>query len=228
MNNYYFKNRSIDFSNYIKEELDKKRKEILQFFEVEDNDEYIFNVYVYDTQEELVQGLLDRGFSKDPDHMCACSKDEDHSLNYFEPLDNSDGWTKLDYISQNVVMHEEVHGLEYYIYGYHPEWLCEGIAKYLDGKYKNGIKFLLDNYIDKDDNPATMYELINEFGMHQTKYHDVYDYSYIIVSYLIETEGKSNFVKKIYSKEYIKQLEESDILSEALSYYREKYKSKAM
>ncbi len=44
--------------------------------------ELSFNIYVYDSIEELANGLRKRGFKDSPDSMCACHKDEDNSLNF--------------------------------------------------------------------------------------------------------------------------------------------------
>ena len=124
-------------------------------------------------------------------HMCACQKDEDNSLNYFEPKDNDDKWTKEKY--KDVIFHELVHAIEYKLYGIHPEWLTEGIAKYLDGTYSKGIKYLFENYIHKNRIPS-MYELKYEFGEHENEY-DSYDYAYLMVSYLIEINGKEKLIE---------------------------------
>ena len=69
-----------------------------------------------------------------------------------------------------------------------------------------------------------MDELVNEFGWHQDKY-DAYDYAYLIVSYLIEKDGKSKFVNNIYDSNYLKELEDNDIVRTAIKYYNDKYSS---
>ncbi|MBE6159799.1 MAG: hypothetical protein E7157_01990 [Lactobacillales bacterium] len=183
MNKYICTNRTSNYKDEVENILNQRKKEILDFFEVEDNGQFNFNIYIYDTQQELKEGLLKRGFKEDPDYMCACHKDEDNSLNYFEPKDeySENEWNKEEY--KKVIFHEEIHGIQYLIYGTTPEWINEGIANYLDGTYSKGIKYLLENYINKIEVPE-MEELINEFGRHE---YDSYDYSYLIVSYLIET-----------------------------------------
>lgn len=224
MSKYICFNRTDDFSNIVRGIIDTRKQEILDFFEVEDDGRFNFNVYIYDSQEELVTGLKERGFSEDPPHMCACSKDEDHSLNYFEPEDKPvdvNSWSKEEYLKGNVIFHEEIHGIQSYIYGKQPEWLTEGVAKYLDGTYSKGIPYLLKNYISKDQVPS-MSELVSEFGWHQDTY-DAYDYAYLIVSYLIDVNGKSGFVKSIYDSNYLKKLEDSDVVQIAVSYYYDKY-----
>ena len=231
-NNYICTNRTKEYKNRVENIINNSKKEILDFFEFIDDSRFNFNVYIYDTNEELVKGLQIRGFKKDPDYMCACTKGEDHSLNFYEPLDKSDiDWTKDEY--DNVIYHELIHGIQYYIYGKQPEWLTEGIAKYLDGMYKeeiiyshledtysNELEYVLKEKIDVD-NPLSMNELVNEFNGSISYY-----YSYLIVSYLIEIEGKSEFIKKIYDNNYIKELEKRDLINESINYYIYKFSNK--
>lgn len=241
-NRYIFTNRNEEYRNtgkkfndHIIEELASGKKEILDFFNYTGEDNFKFNVYIYDDNKSLVNGLRERGFSKDPDYMIACSKDIDHSLNFFEPTNDDDR-----YENSNVVFHELVHGIQGYIYGEQPEWLCEGVAKYLDGTYKKGMEYLFREWIsigvsERGELP-TMHELHYEFGEHQTDHFDAYDFSYMIVNYLIEKEMNDNnidkksaekiFVNNIKSKEYIKSLEDNEIVVDAYNYYNEKYKRK--
>lgn len=218
MNNYICTNRNPEYSSYIEQILNKRKKEILNFFEVEDNGQFNFNIYIYDTIEDLVKGMFDRGFEKMPDYMCGCYKDEDNSLNFFEPKDNpgDNEWGKEEY--EKVIFHEEIHGVQSTIYGEQPEWLTEGIAKYLDGTYSKGIKNLLDNYINKIEIPP-MIELESEFGMHN---YDSYDYAYLMVSYLIEKFSKTEFLTMIKSPDSINKLSE-ELVSKAVNYYNCKY-----
>ena len=53
----------------------------------------------------------------------------------------------------NTIFHELIHGIQFTLFGSTPEWLNEGIAKYLDGTYSKGIKWLLDNYINNNPIP---------------------------------------------------------------------------
>lgn len=217
MSNYICTNRGESYRYHVKEVLEKSRKEILNFFELDNETKFNFNVYIYDSKEELVAGLRQRGFKKDPDYMCACQKDEDNSLNFYEPKDHSEkDWSKEDY--DQVIFHEEVHGITFNIYGQLPEYITEGIATYLDGSYKKDIKFLLDNYIHKNIIPS-MDELEYEFGKHE---YDSYDYAYLIVSYLIETLGKKEFLSLIGNKERLEQIK-STLVVQAIMYYNEKY-----
>ncbi len=198
-------------SNYkyeIESIINNRKNEIFKFFDKEEK-ELSTTVYIYDSIESLVNGLRNRGFSKDPDYMCACFKDEDNSLNFFEPKDNpsDDEWSKEEY--KQVVFHELVHAICYELFGYLPEWLNEGIAKYLDGTYSKGVKSLIDNYIKEVPDQR---EIEEEFGMHD---YDSYDYAYIMVCYIIDNYGKDCFtdISKINS---IK----SNLLNKAINYYK--------
>ncbi len=217
MNKYNCMNRNRNYQMEIEEILKARKPEILDFFNVVDNGQFNFNIYVYDTINDLVKEMKKRGFAEMPAYMCACYKDEDNSLNFFEPSDNpkENEWSKEQY--KKVIFHEEIHGIQSIIYGQQPEWLTEGIAKYLDGTYSRGIKYLLDEYVNKTAIPS-MYELENEFGMHD---YDSYDY-YLMVEYLIETLGKDNFLLAINSRKTIKKLSK-DLVTKAVDYYNKKF-----
>lgn len=218
MNKFICTNKNENYQIEVEKILTSRKQEILDFFNVEDNGQFNFNIYIYNTIDDLVNGMKSRGFPNMPNYMCACYKDEDNSLNFFEPNDNPDEneWSKEEY--KNVIFHEEIHGIQSIIYGEQLEWLTEGVAKYLDGTYSKGVKYLLDEYINKDNIPP-MYELENEFGMHD---YDSYDYSYLMVRYLIETLGKDKFLTVIKSKETIEELS-NDLVNKAVDYYNKKF-----
>ncbi|MBO5138300.1 MAG: hypothetical protein J6B89_01500 [Bacilli bacterium] len=90
----------------------------------------------------------------------------------------------------------------------------------MDGTYSKGIKYLLNEYVNKINIPS-MYELENEFGMHE---YDSYDYAYLMVCYLIETLGKDNFLVAIKSKDTIKELSKN-LVVKAVDYYNRKFES---
>lgn len=217
MNQYFCTNRNNYYQNEVEQVLISRKPEILDFFNVIDDGRFNFSIFIYDTIGELVDSMKSRGFDKMPDYMCACYKDEDNSLNFFEPKDNptETEWGKEEY--KNVIFHEEIHGIQNILYGNQPEWLTEGVAKYLDGTYSRGIRFLLDEYVNKTDIPS-MYELENEFGMHE---YDSYDYAYLMVSYLIESLGKDYFLVALKSKDIIKELSK-DLVIKSVEYYNEK------
>ena len=104
------------------------------------------------------------------------------------------------------------------MFGTTPEWLNEGIAKYLDGTYSKGVKLLLDNYINNNSIPNQS-EIENECGMHS---YDSYDYAYLMVSYLIDNIGKDKFVNLLRNKEQIKTIK-NNLLINSINYYNEKY-----
>ncbi len=214
---YIMQNSSSKFDKYIDDIISSRKNEILSFFNSDDID-LSFNIYVYNSIEDLVKGLKERGFSKDPDYMCACHKDEDNSLNFFEPKDNpnEDEWSKEEY--EVVIFHELIHAIQFSLFGSTPEWLNEGIAKYLDGTYSKGIKYLLENYINKNRIPEQK-EIEEEFGMHE---YDSYDYAYIMVSYLIDTLGKDYLLEILKNKEQINIIKEG-LLNKSINYYNKKY-----
>ena len=210
-------NNNSDYYKTIDFIINKRKKEIFSFFKSNEID-LPFNVYIYNTIEDLVKGLRERGFNKEPAYMCACHKDSDNSLNFFEPKDNPDDkeWSKEEY--EKVIFHELIHGIQFLLFGTTPEWLNEGIAKYLDGTYSKGIKWLLENYINNSIMPNQS-EIENEFGMHD---YDSYDYAYLMVSYLIETNGKEKLIEILQD---IKQLDSciENLLNNAIKYYNNKY-----
>ena len=217
---YIVQNKNSNYSQVIDSIINSKKGDIFSFFNSREVD-LPFNIYVYDNIEELVKGLRERGFKKDPDYMCACHKDLDNSLNFFEPKDNpnNDEWSKDEY--QNVIFHELIHGIQFTLFGTTPEWLNEGIAKYLDGTYSKGIKYLLENYIN-DRSIPDQDEIESEFGMHD---YDSYDYAYLMVSYLIDNFGKDNFIELLKDKKQIKNVRK-DLLVNSINYYNQKYKEK--
>ena len=214
---YIIQNENSNYSQIIDYVINERKNEIFNFFSSRET-ELPFNIYIYDSIEELVNSLRKRGFKKDPSYMCACHKEEDNSLNFFEPKDNPNDneWSKDKY--KNVIFHELIHGIQFTLFGSTPEWLNEGIAKYLDGTYSKGIKWLLDNYINNCPIP-NQDEIEYEFGMHD---YDSYDYAYLMVSYLIDTLGKDDFVNMLSNKEQMDVVKE-DLLNRSINYYNEKY-----
>ena len=213
---YIVQNNNSNYSQVIDSIIDNRKKEIFLFFNSKEK-ELPFNIYVYDSIEELVKGLRKRGFKSDPNYICACHKDEDNSLNFFEPKDNpkDNEWSKEEY--ENVIFHELIHGIQFTLFGTTPEWLNEGIAKYLDGTYSKGIKWLLDNYINNNPIPDQN-EVENEFGMHE---YDSYDYAYLMISYIIDFCGKNKLIDLLRNKEKL-EIMKKDLLIKSINYYNEK------
>lgn len=218
---YIVQNSDSNYSQIIDTIINIRKKEIFSFFDSQETDLH-FNIFIYDSIEELINGLRKRDFKNNPDYMCACHKDEDNSLNFFEPKDNTseNEWTKEEY--ENVIFHELIHGIQFILFGTTPEWINEGIAKYLDGTYSKGIKWLLDNYINNNSIPRQK-EIENEFGMHE---YDSYDYAYLMVSYIIDYYGKDKLIEMLKNKEE-RQLIKKDLLLKSIEYYNTKYKEKS-
>ena len=211
-------NCASNYNEVIDDIINNRKKEIFSFFNEKEID-LPFNIYVYDSIENLVNGLRKRGFDKDPDYMCACMKDRDKSLNFFEPKDNPSEkeWSKDEY--KDVIFHELIHCIQFSLFGSTPEWLCEGIAKYLDGTYSKGIKWLLDNYINNNPIP-NQDEIENEFGMHE---YDSYDYAYLMVSYIIDYYGKDKLIEVLKDKDEL-YIIKNDLLKKSIDYYNIKYR----
>ena len=213
---YIMQNSKSNYNQVIDRIFYEKKDEIFYFFDSEEIDLPV-TIYVYNSIEELVKGLKERGFKSDPDYMCACQKDEDNSLNFFEPKDNpSDSeWSKEEY--NNVIFHELIHCIQFNLFGSTPEWINEGIAKYLDGTYSKGIKWLLDKYINNKLIP-NQYEIEEEFGMHE---YDSYDYAYLMVSYIIDYYGKDSLIESLRNKEKLNNIKK-DLLIRSINHYNKK------
>ena len=215
MINYIVENEKSNYKDEINNIILSNKEDVFDFFNSPDL-ELSFNVYVYKDIDSLVKGLKERGFNNIPSYMCACQKDEDNSLNFFEPKDNPNRneWSKEEY--KNVIFHELIHGIQFQLFGKTPEWLNEGIAKYLDGTYENGVKYLLDNYVNNKEIP-NQYEIENEFGCHD---YDSYIYAYLMVSYIIDTKGKDYLIELLKDEKKL-EVEKNNLLDCAINYYNE-------
>lgn len=206
-------------SNYdlvIEKIINERKQEIFDFFNT-DNIDLDFNIYIYDSIESLARNMRLRGYN-DPDYMCACFKDEDNSLNFFEPKDNPNQaeWSKDEY--KQVIFHELIHGIQFNLFGTTPEWINEGIAKVLDGEYSKGIKYLMENYINIREIPEQR-EIEEEFGCHD---YDSYIYAFIMVSYIIEMYGKNYLIELLKDSNKL-NMEKVGLLNRAINYYNRKY-----
>lgn len=215
--NYIVENPNSNYKEEVNNIITNSKAYIFNFFNSPIVDLPV-NVYIYKDIESLVNGMRTRGFKDMPNYMCACQKDEDNSLNFFEPKDNPTDkeWSKDEY--KNVIFHELIHSIQYNLFGKTPEWINEGIAKYLDGTYKSGIKYLLDNYINICEIP-NQYEIENEFGMHN---YDSYDYAYLMVSYIIDAKGKNYLIELLKDKNKL-EIEKKGLLKKSIDYYNLKY-----
>ena len=213
MINYIVENEKSNYKDEINNIILSNKEDVFDFFNSQDL-ELSFNVYVYKDIDSLVKGLKERGFNNIPSYMCACQKDEDNSLNFFEPKDNPNRneWSKEEY--KNVIFHELIHEIQFQLFGKTPEWLNEGIAKYLDGTYENGVKYLLDNYVNNKEVP-NQYEIENEFGCHD---YDSYIYAYLMVSYIIDAKGKDYLIELLKDEKKL-EVEKNNLLNCAINYY---------
>ena len=215
MINYIVENEKSNYKDEINNIILSNKEDVFDFFNSPDL-ELSFNVFVYKDIDSLVKGLKERGFNNIPSYMCACQKDEDNSLNFFEPKDNPNRneWSKEEY--KNVIFHELIHGIQFQLFGKTPEWLNEGIAKYLDGTYENGVKYLLDNYVNNKEVP-NQYEIENEFGCHD---YDSYIYAYLMVSYIIDTKGKDYLIELLKDEKKL-EVEKNNLLNCTINHYNE-------
>lgn len=215
---YIVQNNNSNYRQVIDTIISNSKNEIFSFFNSEEINLPV-TIYIYNNIEDLIVGMRERGYENNPVYMCACQKDEDNSLNFFEPKDNptETEWSKEEY--QKVIFHELIHCIQFNLFGTTPEWINEGIAKYLDGTYSKGIKWLLENYINNNQIPNQV-EIEKEFGMHD---YDSYDYAYLMVSYLIDTLGKDNFVNLLRNKDQIETIKK-DLVINSINYYNKKYK----
>ena len=76
---YIMQNNLSNYNQVIDSIINDRKKEIFSFFNSEEIDLPV-TIYVYNSIEELVNGMRDRGFRNSPDYMCACQKDEDNSF----------------------------------------------------------------------------------------------------------------------------------------------------
>lgn len=214
---FIVQDKNSTYYNTINEIIDTNKNNVFSFFN-SDVMNIPFNIYIYDSIESLVNGMKERGFNDMPDYMCACQKDKDNSLNFFEPKDdmNIPEWIKNGY--KKFIFHEYVHGVQFNLFGTTPEWINEGIAKYLDGTYSKGIEWLLDNCIKTNEIPSQD-EIENEFGMHE---YDSYDYAYLMVSYIIDENGKDYLIELLKDKEKL-NCEKEGLLNRSIDYYNTKY-----
>ena len=214
------------YIHHIDRLLERSKLEILEWFE-QPSLTFKVRTYIYKDVESLRKGLRRRINKEYPPYMVACQIDEEkdtqRSINIYEPpIESDDSYNRKEY--NLVVFHELIHYITNMLYGKLPEWLTEGIAKYLDGTYKKDITNLLklintyeipdvstmkdDNFILQDESGKVIY--------------DGYDLSYLMVRYLIETLGKDFLFTLMKNKEQITLIEQKT-LTEAIEYFNCQY-----
>jgi hypothetical protein len=216
--------------------IERNKLEILEWFE-ENISDFKVNVYIYKDNNSLREGLKRRGHGLYPAHMVACMIDEDlnnnirRSINIYEPSINTNEveYSKKEY--DVVIYHELIHYITNILYGKLPEWLTEGIAKYLDGSYSQDLTNLI-KIIEEYEIPdiSTMnggffvYKtyIQEENELKEKTIYNGYDLSYIMIRYIIEIYGKEYLKELLKNKEEINKIEQT-ILIEASEYYKSLY-----
>lgn len=220
----------IDASNEYAFHLDKlierSKNEIFTWFN-KPNEDCKVKIFLYKDLNHLVSGLKARGFKDYPDYMCACMIDEDcqnnisRSINLFDPTTSLSNFTKKEY--DYIVYHELIHYITNYLFGSLPEWLTEGIAKYLDNSYKEDLTNLMsiiNNY--KIPSLAVMYG--NNFvkKINNQIIYDGYDLSYLLIRYLLTIYDKNKFISLLENKN-ISNAYFDQLLKEAINYFNSVY-----
>ena len=224
---------SKEYILYIDKFLEISKLIIIEWFE-KSYQEFKVNTFIYKDNISLREGLKRRGLGLYPSYMIACMVDEDleknirRSINFYEPKTLKE---KKEY--NQVVFHELIHYITDMIYGKLPEWLTEGIAKYLDGSYKENIENLINDQIKNYEIPSikemkgdffvlTKFEEISSNEKKEITIYNGYDISYLMIRYIIETQGKTYLFELMNNKGLIEEQEEQ-ILSSALDYFYRKY-----
>lgn len=221
-NNFlYYNPQHLDYVQHVDLVLERRKKEILDFFN--ETKEIKFNVYLYDTIEELREKLTERGFKDIPSYMSACMKDEDNSINLFIPKENPSQteWNREEY--DTAIFHESVHFVQFNIFGQQPEWLTEGVAKVLDKEYEGQEKQLIEE--------VNGYKIpkIEELSGKTfcTDFYNGEKLSYLMIKYLLETIGREKFLKVISKKELLEEVSK-ELLPKSIEYFNKKYDIKGL
>lgn len=221
----------IDASNEYAFHLDKlierSKNEIFTWFN-KPNEDCKVKIFLYKDLNHLVSGLKARGFKDYPDYMCACMIDEDcqnnisRSINLFDPTTSLSTFTKKEY--DYIVYHELIHYITNYLFGSLPEWLTEGIAKYLDHSYKEDLTNLMLNYINNYEIPDIQQMCDLNFVKKEKgrTIYDGYDLSYLMIRYIIEIYGK-DFLLTLMQENNLSSFDAQKCLTEAIDYFNSVY-----
>lgn len=221
-NNFFEINYSDSLSNFAKElflELNNKRKEILNFFELKDFRKV--KVLLFDNNKEFRDYVLSlRGKEAFLPKYASGVFDQGKMICYINPetIKNKNIFNLK--IKQSI--HELIHIIcEEKIYNERLIWLDEGLALNLSGEYGNlkqeeKFKYFLEEAIFKIKIFPDMNNL-NWENFSNDEYNG-YDLSYLCVRYLLETKDKNELQKII--KDYNTAYKIGNkILSEAIEYY---------
>ena len=214
------------YIHHIDRLLERSKLEIFEWFEQQPQTCRV-KTYIYKDQASLRAGLK-RRLNKDyPKHMVACMVDEtpeiNRSINIYEPpIECEDSFNRKEY--NEIVFHELIHYITDLLYGKLPEWLTEGIAKYLDGSYKNDLPTILNN-LKEYQIPSVSDMKDNQFILEDNegnKLYDGYELSYLMIRYIIETLGKDYLFTLMKNKEQIPLVEQTT-LTDAIEYFNCQY-----
>lgn len=228
---------SKSYSLYVDKVLERSKQEIISWFNISNLD-FKVTTYIYKDKDSLRLGLRRHYLKEYPSYLEACMIDQDESLginrsiNIYEPNDkgNNKSYSKKEY--NQVIFHELVHYITDILFGKLPEWLTEGIAKLLDGSYQEDLTSLMKNHINNYVVPEVSNMKGDFFCIINPNYQEEqstaqyiyngYDFSYIMVRYIIEFYGKDYLFELMKNKESIIQVQQS-ILIEAINYFNAKY-----
>ncbi len=215
------------YIHHIDRLLERSKLEILEWFE-QPSLTFRVRTYIYKDKTSLRIGLKRRLNREYPPYLEGCMVDEEkeneipRTINLYEPpIESKDSYNRKEY--NQVVFHELIHYITDILYGKLPEWLTEGIAKYLDGSYKKDISNLL-KLINTYEVPDVSKMKDNEFIVTEgdKTIYNGYDLSYLMVRYLIETLGKDFLFTLMKNKEQISLIEQKT-LTEAIEYFNCQY-----
>ncbi len=219
-----------EYSFYVDKVLERSKIEIFNWFGKETPNIKI-KTFIYKDIPSLVEGLRKRGHINYPDYMVACMIDEDQeksierSINLFEPQVDEPDPNKYSRKEYNIIIfHELIHYITDYLYGKLPEWITEGIAKYLDGSYKNQLEEIIkrvNTYQIPDINSMCDTNFV-KYDENSNKIYDGYEISFLMINYILEVYGKEYFLTILTNKEFIKEHTEK-YLKESLEYYNFEY-----
>lgn len=219
---------SKEYILHVDKVLERSKLEIIEWFH-HPYQEFKVKAFIYKDIPSLVEGLHRRGFGPYPEYMNACMIDEDiqngieRSINLYEPSikGSETEYSRKEY--NNVIFHELIHYITDMYYGKLPEWLTEGIAKYLDGTYKEDLTNLMST-IKTYEIPdiSTMQGDSFVLSSNEKTIYNGYDLSYIMIRYIIEVYGKDYLFTLMQNKEQIDKIAQSTLI-EAIEYFKTLY-----
>ena len=218
---------SEDYIHHVDRLLERSKLEIFEWFE-KPVDNTRIKTYIYKDVPSLREGLIRRLNREYPWYLQGCQVDEDkengisRSINIYEtPVKNENGYNRREYNS--VIYHELVHYITDILFGKVPEWICEGIALNLDGSYKQDLTNLM-KIVNTYQIPEVSKLIGDTFVVKEGKktIYNGYDYSYLMVRYIIETLGKDYLFTLMKNQDQIPLVEQTTLI-EAIEYFNCQY-----